>query len=1797
MNAHTALNPALKVLGAELAATLQRAQTDLRACLEDTQPTARLHALASGIDQVRGAFAMLDQPEAASLALETTTLARELARDQMKQTPAAQDTLLRAVLELPRYVDWLQRGNAQPATLVALTNESRAVRGLAPLTGSGPLPAPAADTAALVPLPQLAAQLRPRLQRALLNILRDQGVAEAAGQVTEIFVQLQAAGNAANRQFWRLAAELALALAQGRLPPNQNIKLLLRTLDGQLRNLSEHPVPPADDPLLQTLSQRLRSELTQAVTTPPPLPDDSPSAPSLPPMPALAGVASPPDAATLRQITDHLQQSLAISRETLEQFFGDISRLDCLPGVVDQLHAAANVLFMLNLDVPAGLLQHDLTRLQGWLTGTTAADAEQLVTLAGHLLLLEDSLAGVREFAHSDRWLSAASSELTVVEQVARLTEVTRQRATLQVSREAIRVMAQARELSVAALGEAAGRPVAWDGFQTLLHGVGGALALLNCQLAAVVVQRLENVVQVLTGGGVIQDSATILDAFAGVMVDLEYYLEQLGEGRGADDVILQRAATQLSQLEALLAEALGPSATVSLQAPAGGLPAAGQPLPAAAPPAITEALDAGALEQALHELDIASVVTPVPVAIVEPVPAVSEPLGVGTPPLPPPPAGPPVSPAAVPAIPAEAIDPELLEVFLEEAQGELASIREQLLIWRQQPDNHDPLLTIRRSFHTLKGSGRMVGQTVIGEFAWCYERLLNEVRDGKLTVSPALMDAVEAAQQALGPLVDERPPSGDEMAMLAVLTARAEALLSGTPAVAPPPVAPPREAPPVPPPLERPAVVEPELAVTRPTLVPVGVDPELVGIFQAEAAEILDASDLVLARWREQPAVELLNDLRREMHTLKGSSRMAGFMSIGDLAHALESVLDLMAARPLAEPGVLVETLQQALDQLSTMLTAVRDGNYPEPADVLIQQLQALVGKPATRWPPVSVPVAPTAPTPIPPAPPPVVSAPVVPAPPLPEIAGEAVTPPAAPLPAVPTAPVPEIAGEPVTAPAGPSAIRTELDQELVEAFQYEAAELLDTSELILQRWNAERDNMELLNNLRRSMHTLKGGSRMAGFAMIGDLAHAMESVLDGLGKATLTATTTVVETLQRALDGLNTMVAAVQAGTVPVAADELAGALRGLLGEAPRERTQPVFAPAKPAAPLPTRKAAGPAAAEDTIRVSTALLNKLVNEMGESSICRARIDQSLGALRFSLSELDQAVFRLRQQLRRLEIETETQILSRHERTDKQHQADFDPLELDRFSELQQLSRSLMEIVDDLNNIKGTLEDQSQDMGNVLDQQAKVNKEVQQGLMRTRMVRFSTVEPRLRRVVRQVAQELGKRAELVLTGADSEVDRTVLENMVAPLEHMLRNSISHGIESPEPRCAAGKAETGTIKLALRREGAELVLSLEDDGAGLNFPAIQAKGLAMGLLKPGQSVTEDELIALLMRPGFSTASKVTQIAGRGVGMDVLNAAIKAMRGALLIHSQPGQGTQFIIRLPFSLAVTQALLVQVGGDTYAVPLLSIESVTRLDEEKFRTYLTGTAVEHQYAGRRYPLHNLGVLFGVDTIKPYEETTDKRPPVLLFRSAEASAALQVDAVLGNQEIIVKPLAPQFQALTGFSGAAVLGDGRVVLVLELAALMRNLASQSQKQVESQALYAAREENRPERLRAMVIDDSITMRKATSRFLERHNISVTVAKDGMEAVAKLEQQVPDLVILDIEMPRMDGFEVAAHIRNQPHLRHVPIIMVTSRGGEKHRERAARLGVNGYLTKPYQEEDMLNSIRTVLGEGAQTLLL
>ncbi|HEY5781978.1 MAG TPA: hybrid sensor histidine kinase/response regulator, partial [Lysobacter sp.] len=627
-----------------------------------------------------------------------------------------------------------------------------------------------------------------------------------------------------------------------------------------------------------------------------------------------------------------------------------------------------------------------------------------------------------------------------------------------------------------------------------------------------------------------------------------------------------------------------------------------------------------------------------------------------------------------------------------------------------------------------------------------------------------------------------------------------------------------------------------------------------------------------------------------------------------------------------------------------------------------------------------------------------------------------------------------------------------------------------------------------------------------------------------------------------------------------------------------APKVELKPLSAPISEA-PLGEEDDIGARAPQEQVRIRADLLDRLVNYAGEVAIYRARLEQQLGAFRGAIAEMAATNIRMRDQLRRLEIETEAQIIARYQREHESTDSTFDPLELDRFSTLQQLSRALAESAADQVSLQTTLDDLTRQYETLLLQQSRVSSELQEGLMRTRTVPFEVLQPRLRRVVRQASTELGKQVQLKLDGAQGELDRNVLDRMTAPLEHMLRNSVAHGLEKPDKRKKAGKPEEGTIRISVRREGSEVVLEVSDDGAGLDRAAIRRRGEARGLVRSDAVLSDADLDALILEPGFSTADEVSRLAGRGVGMDVVASEVRQLGGTLDIHSTPGRGVTFTLRLPQTLAVTDAVFVRIGETTFAVPIASVRGVGRIARDQ----IDNVDATYRYGGEDYAVHDLGNLVGQ---APAKAEGHLQMPLLLIRAGDLRAAVCVDQVVGNREIVVKPVGPQVASLPGIFGATIMGDGRVVVILDVAPLVRRQALLPRDHV---AVVAPAVETRHVPL-VMVVDDSVTMRKVTGRVLERHNFEVATAKDGLDALERMVDVVPDLMLLDIEMPRMDGYELASAMKADPRLRNVPIIMITSRTGDKHRQRAFEIGVERYLGKPYQEHELLRNVFELLAQ-------
>ena len=1055
------------------------------------------------------------------------------------------------------------------------------------------------------------------------------------------------------------------------------------------------------------------------------------------------------------------------------------------------------------------------------------------------------------------------------------------------------------------------------------------------------------------------------------------------------------------------------------------------------------------------------------PADITHPMPAITGPIRAA-----------PASPAAPAAAPA-GVDPELLQVFLEEAVEVLETVEKTLPECKQKPDDPEALTTVRRAFHTLKGSGRMVGLTELGEAAWEVEQVMNLWLEQKRAATPELFELLSTASAQFSEWIAALRGSGlkgpVDASRIVELAKRAKG--GG----------------------ESDAVTVGTVTVSR----------GLYEIYCNEAAEHIAVLEAQCKAWREGPQpADASQDFTRAAHTLGSTSRTAGFAPLADLASALEQWTGFAGETTDPKDG---ETVQAAVSSLQVMVESIRKGEAPAAAQAQQTALRALI----TR---------------------------------LESARRAAVIPPAPP------------------APDGREkrVMRDDIDPQLLPIFVEEAEQIVPEIGADLREWKANPSDEKIHQALRRLLHTLKGSARMAGAIRLGELCHLMEGRIESALESG-EYTDELFTWLEERMDRLSSDVERMRSHEVTVVVEPAPAAVPA---------AAPATAPAV-AAPAPRAEPPLPSPAA-TLRVNADKLDDLINEAGEVAIARSRIEAELRAIKQALGDLSESVTRLRGQLREVEVQADSQMQSRLSVMDEK-KGDFDPLEFDRYTRLQELTRLMAESLNDVTSIQQGLQKNMGDTDAALQQQARISREVQQELMRVRAVPFSNVNERLYRITRQVARELGKKAELEISGSEVELDRSVLDRISASLEHMLRNALVHGIEDPAARVAAGKAESGRIAIALRQESNEIALVFSDDGAGLNLDALRRKGEAMGLLPTERAPTDAEIAHLIFASGLSTAEDLSELAGRGVGMDVVRNDINAIGGRVEIATTRGAGTTFTVYLPLTLAVTQAVLVRSGGHTIALASAMVEQVLRLKAEVLAGHYESRKIEFQ--DRVYPLHSLAQLLGVHgaaaNLQPYNS-------VLLLRSGIQRVAVHVDELLGNHEIVVKSIGQQLTRVPGISGATVLADGTVALIMNPVHLAHRTLGLHSTTGMPHATQPAAAKAAPAVV--MVVDDSLTVRKITGRLLEREGYTVVTAKDGVDALEQMAQALPKVMLVDIEMPRMDGFDLARNVRGDARTQGIPIIIISSRTAEKHRNQATQLGVNHFLGKPYGEAELLELV-------------
>ncbi len=1924
----------LDLVGREINNTLGEARTALETFVEQPENVVLMQRCVADLHQVQGVLRLMEIFGAALLAEEMEQVTHYLLTPASQKNQAETlDALMRAMVQLPSYVERVLAGGRDLAlVLLPLLNDLRAVRG-SPLLSEGTLlllnlksdqqAAPIAPAAGepQVTVAQWARRLRTRFQLGLVGWIRGERPEQNLEILETVAHQLeQVATRQSVFQLWWVVGAIVEALREGGLETGVSIKRLMGLADREILQLytqgegrySQSPPVELLNNLLYYIARatsdgpkvtavRASFRLNELLSV-----DDS--------VEQERENLSAPSVKLMRTVSAAIREDLGKVKDVLDIYVRRGGQPAELASQVGMLRKIADTLGVLGLGELRQLVIEETNRLDAMAAGKTAADHAALVHIAATLINVEDRLDRDLIGLIVPKAPSAAAdpSDGSI--------DIDFQQVQSAVLRECSVNLVRVKEAIASNVAGTLDQG-ALDSWPGLIQGIKAGLLMLGKTRAVEIVEGIaKNLRDLLKPGGA-GVPPNYLDRLADAVVSLEYYMETLQAGRTDPWYMLDNAQTCLQALSQM------PKRVVPTVPPLGPEAYAATVLLAdAGATARAHALQAGVAPPGAHHS------------------------GSGAPTL---------HQSAQPPIGSKAvyIDPELLALYIEEAREEVAKIAKLFPAWEQNPLEGEAVIGIRRSFHTLKGSGRMVGATDIAEFAWAVENLLNKVIENTLARSPSIVACVRDAVAITGELVNSLEASKPAPTKAQDIVDRAHALaanrgpapvqtstmeilertldtrrddviaatgrvptLQAAPAIA---RGPPANVPVVQPPQNFAAPEEPE--------------PEALAQWSTEDVEESQGEEIVLSAPEEESSDAQLRDIYsretqvnvgavlsfvrvermrsaphlvteeayRACHTLSGSSRMAearhGIRLTAPLEHWVRKAFD---------SGIGLESTDLELlgDCMSAMqaVTAHLDEStgFFQSHGALIARIEAATDQLEGR---------------------------IVAAARAAELADLRSTPsvasaPVAPAVATQTSPFPSVVSAPAPAADVMEDVLTDFDPDIASIFTDEAVELIDASQNALAQWNENRSSVDGLDALKRPLHTLKGGARMAGLLPMGDLSHELETLFMQIDSGVIAADDRAFGLAQAALDELARMRESVSSGKgVPTAHGLIAklhalshpgsaAAAVALAARAPApspalaapaptpgptpvavapppapvvyspppaaipppitflapEPTPPpppapkpiptvsgvptlpkpeslltelhadppvlapVWAPTpspppsavvKPASSIeppsivtraaakesvsagfnkepkdgdadgpllppgavpPGREPAAPADRAELARVDADLLDQLLNNSGEASIARARLEQQIGSIDFNVGELSRTVTRLKEQLRKLELETEAQILHRYEEEGGQ-KSDFDPLEMDRYSSIQQFSRGLAETANDVGSIQQLLENLTKDTQNLLTQQARTINELQNGLMRTRMVPFQRHVQRLARIVRQAATDTGKKADLAIEGASGELDRQVLERMMPPFEHMLRNAVAHGIEKPDDRRKAGKNEQGTITIALHREGSEVVVEVSDDGAGMNLKAIRDKGISLGMVRADQQLSDEDILQLVLEPGFSTAGAVSTLSGRGVGMDVVASEIKKLGGALHMETKPGQGSRFTIRLPLTLAISHALILRANDEFYALPLPTVEGVVRLSRTEVEAHLGPEAPPFEYGGQKYKFQHLAFYVGREP-GPLPDG-DVTVPVILVRAGEHSTGLVTDELVGSREIVVKNVGAQISAIRGISGATILGDGRIVIILDIGALVRT-------DWRARTEPVMPREKTDTRSIALVVDDSITVRRVTQRLLERNGMRVLTARDGVDAMEMLQEHTPDIILLDIEMPRMDGYEVATQVRADPRLAGIPIIMITSRVGEKHRARAIEIGVDDYLGKPYQEAQLLEAIEPLIARRREAHL-
>jgi chemosensory pili system protein ChpA (sensor histidine kinase/response regulator) len=923
-----------------------------------------------------------------------------------------------------------------------------------------------------------------------------------------------------------------------------------------------------------------------------------------------------------------------------------------------------------------------------------------------------------------------------------------------------------------------------------------------------------------------------------------------------------------------------------------------------------------------------------------------------------------------------------------------------------------------------------------------------------------------------------------------------------------------------------------------------------LVSIFTAEASDGLAKLSSVLtpadASVATIPTPEALHQLYIVAHSLKGAAALYGYERASSLAEILEKALEQACRRPDQEWPSLVPIAREIVARLLRQIDIIQESGTEEsdggngPPSLSEQDSQIADGE----------------------------------------------------------NPIPD------------AYLLPDLDAEVYSYFVPEAQEYLEIITSSLLKLEKRPDGLEDLEGLFRAAHTLKGSAYTVGFQAIGDLTHEVEDIVEALRERRMELSADLMDQVLHAMDVVR-IVLIRDPARLERTRTEFQTALRELRQAGPHRTAAPASAilspqqesepPTHPARQEPARSGERIVSGEQAvIRVRRNRLERLLNLVGELVIDRSRLERRLTLL---------------EELSRQVSLYETKMLSSVRAFEEKHSfsigesattnagiaspsliEEFGALEFDKYDDFNVLARSMGEVSADIAESMGQLSALIRLGRDDMRQLQRLTLSLRDEIAQARMVPLGTLFTRFQKAVREMGRASGKIVELTTAGGEIELDTEVVQRLVDPLIHIIRNAVHHGIETPAARQASGKPPTGSVAIRAAQSGAGVTIEVHDDGGGLDLEKIKAKAMAMGALTSVEveAITSEKTINLIYLPGCSTADEISAHAGRGVGMDVVKRAVEALNGQIDVVSQEGSGTRFTLRIPLTLLITTALVARLGEQRYALPLSAVREVLGPAVNLVRH--TGGASILQNGDERIEVRSLPEILG-----DRPEGVLHASPLVVLHAGHTIMAVAVDELLGRQEIVIKTLGPlKIFKQCCYSGAAVDPDGRVLPVLDVPRLLsQHQRTRVPAAVAAQGAIARgfQEDHpskraEPARLRILLIDDSLSVRKFISRMLEKAGYLVATAVDGEDGLRKAGTEPYQLIITDLEMPKINGYEVIRSLKESAHTHSLPIVVMTTRAGEKHRQMAMNLGATAYVVKPVDERMLIEAVRSLIGDAA-----